>query len=61
MNENITTMQKYEKYYHNSKKCEKHVIHGLGWEAGETPATQAAPAAPIENRKIYTLIPSYYY
>ena len=39
MNENITTTQKYEKYYHNAKKYEKrekyekHKIYGSGWQA----------------------------
>jgi len=64
MNENITTMQKYEKCYHNAKKYEKpekyekHKIYGSGWEAGETPATLSAPT---ENRIIPTLTPSCYY
>jgi len=58
MNENITTTRKYEKYYHNAKKYEKlekyekHKMCGSGWEAGETPATLAAPASPTENRTI---------
>ena len=52
MKENITTTQKYEKYCHNAKKYEKHKTYGLGWEAGETWATLAAPAAPTENRTI---------
>jgi len=39
MNENITTTQKYEKYYHNAKKYEKrekyekHKIYGSEWQA----------------------------
>jgi len=45
MNENITTTQKYEKYYHNAKKYEKpekyekHKINGSGRESGETRCT----------------------
>jgi len=67
INENITTKQKDEKYYHNAKKYEKpekyekHKIYGSGWEARETPATLAALAAPTENRTMATLAPSLYY
>ena len=65
MNENITTTQKYEKYYHNAKKYEKpekyekHKINGSGRESGETPATLAALAAPTENRIIVGLTPPF--
>jgi len=68
--ENITTMQKYEKYYHNAKKIENikknyiYIYESRGREAGETPATLAAlaasaeAAAPTENRIIVGLAPS---
>ena len=65
MNENITTTQKYEKYYHNAKKYEKpekyekHKINGSGRESGETPATLAALAAPTENHMIVSLMPPF--
>jgi len=42
----------------------KHKIYGSGWEAGETPATLAAlaaPAAPTENCTIPTLTAFLYY
>ena len=67
MNENITTTQKYEKYYHNAKKyekpekCGKHKIYGSGREAGETPATLASLAAPTENRMIVGLAAFLYF
>ena len=53
---NITITQKQ---YEKLEKYEKHKIYGSGWEAGETPATLAAPAAPTENRMILRLTALY--
>jgi len=55
-------MQKYEKYSHNAKKSKTLKIkneknESRGREAGENPATLAAPAAPTENRIIVGLTP----
>ena len=64
MNENFTTTQKYEKYCQNAKEIENikknknKNMRPRCREAGETPATLAAPT---ENRIIVGLAPSIYY